>query len=195
MLDTNALLSPPRLQRSLTAPITVHSARSEALFHSVRAALAFAYSIPEFAIASSPSLLLYPSGGSGRLACLTPHEKHAQGALIRRAAEQRLKGMDLAVTFAFYGAGRMRSGAIREVGWEVAKLVRTHGLGVELAKRHFSRNGERKSQTQLAAEFGLSQTTISKLDLMVGDEIDRLRLAAEAKLETLFVATGIAESV
>ena len=88
--------------------------RSEALFTSVRAALAFAYSIEQFAIASSPNLMP-PMGGSGRLSSLTAHEKHAQGALIRRSAEKRLRGMDLAVTFALYGFGRVRAAAIAQV--------------------------------------------------------------------------------
>lgn len=168
--------------------------RPEALFHSVRSALAFAYSIQHFPVASKPCLIA-PTGSSGRLSNLTPHEKHAQGALIRKAAEQRLNGMDLAVTFAFYGSDKARSTAIRIVSKEVAKIVRRSGLGVELAKRNFSRNGVRKTQEELAEEFGLAQSTISRLDAAVGKEIDRLRLLAEARLEQLFVDTKIAEAV
>ena len=168
--------------------------RPEALFHSVRSALAFAYAIQHFPIASSPCLVP-ATGSSGRLSSLSPHEKHAQGALIRKAAEQRLKGMSLAVTFAFFGSGKPRTTAIRIVGSEVAKLVRRTGLGAELAKRQFSRNGIRKTQDELAEEFSLSQQTISRLDILVGDEIDRLRLLAEEQLARLFVDTGIAEGV
>jgi len=173
--------------------VAVHQ-RPNALFHSVRSALAFAYAIQHFPIASSPNLL--PTvGSSGRLSNLSPHEKHAQGALIRKTAEQRLHDMDLAITFAYYGSGAVRAAAIYEVSKEVAKLVRRSGLGMELAKRHFSRNGIRKSQDQLAKEFGLAQSTICGLDKMVANEIDRLRLLSEQRLEQLFVATGIAEAV
>lgn len=182
------------LTRSQAPSPKIIPERPEALFHSVRSALAFAYSIEQFPISSKPTL--GPSvGGSGRLSSLSPHEKHAQGALIRRAAEQRLRGMDLAVTFAFYGSGQIRSAAIREVGNEVAKLVRKPGLGVELAKRQFSRNGIRRTLADLSKEFGLSVSQVQRLDKAVGDEIDRLRLSAETQLERLFVATGIAEGV
>jgi len=182
------------VQRSIGASPPPTVVRPEALFHSVRSALAFAYAIMEFPISSSPKL--GPStGASGRLSTMSPHEKHAQGALIRRVAEQRLKGMHMAVTFAFYGSGKVRTAAIREVGNEVAKLIRKTGLGVELAKRHFSRNTIRRSQQELAREFGLSQATISGLDNIVGNAIDKLLAETEQQLELHFVATGIAESI
>lgn len=169
-------------------------AQPEALFYSVRAAIAFAYTISEFPIASSPKLLP-GTGGGGRLASLSAHEKHAQGALIRRTVETKLKGIDLAVTFAHHGSGKVRSMAIREVGNTVAKLVRKSGLGVELAKRLFSRNGEKKSQSELSIEYGLSQPSICRLEGVVACEIHRLQAVAEEQLEQLFVDTGIAEIV
>lgn len=165
-----------------------------ALFSTVRAAISFAYSIEHFPIASHPKF--GPSeGATGRLSCLSAHEKHAQGALIRGMIERRLSGMDVAVTLAFHGSGKVRSAAILHVGREVAKLIHKPGLGNELAKRQFSRNGIRKSQQELADEFGLSQRTVSRLDKTVVDEIDRLRLLAEQQLEALFVQSGIAEHV
>ena len=187
--------TPPAVRRRVASGPTVHiEQHPEALFHSVRAALTFAYSIAGVGIAPSPNLM--PSTGkSGRLSMLSPHEKHAQGALIRRSAETRLRGMDLTVTFAFYGDGKMRSVAIREVSWEVAKLVRREGLGMELAKRAFSRNGVRRSQEALAHEFGTSRQTVQRLDVQVADEIHRLRVCAEEKLGELFIRTGIADSV
>lgn len=163
----------------------------EALFHSVRAAIAFAYSICEFPIASHPKFAP-PEGGNGRLVNMSAHEKHAQGALIRKAVEERLVGIELAVTLAEYSSGKSRSAAINEVAREVAKLIHNKRLGYELAKRHFSRNGVRRSQQDIGAEFGKSQQTISRLDAIVGNEIDRLRRATESRLEHLFVRTGIA---
>jgi len=169
-------------------------ARPEALFKSVRAALSFAYSIQHFPIASSPKLM--PSvGGSGRLSSMSPQEKHAQGALIRKAAEDRLDGIDVAVTFAFYGTGELRKQAVKEVTAEVAKSIRKTGLGSELCYRYFSTIADRKSQQQLATEYGLSQQMISVLEISVGNAIDALRTATEQKLESMFVQSGIAESV
>lgn len=190
------MISPEKAQqfkRAFGKTVAIQQ-RPEALFRSVRSALAFAYSIQHFPISASPSLL--PTvGNSGRLSNFSPQEKHAQGALIRKAAEQRLRGMDLAITWAYYGTGEVRATAIHEVSKEVAKLVRRSGLGMELAKRHFSRNGIRKSQEQLAKEFNVSQQTASRLDILVANEIDRLRMVAEQRLEQLFVSTGIAETV
>ena len=166
----------------------------EALFRTVRAALAFAYSIQHFPIASSPKLGIQVGGG-GRLSNLSPHEKHAQGALIRLAAEQRLKGLDVALTFAYYGAGEIRSAAIHTVAYEMGVILRNRQLGYELVKRQFSRNGIRKTQELLAREFGLTERQVIKLDHQVADEVDRQRLLTEEKLLTMFVNSGIADSL
>lgn len=180
-----------------TKPSQSHtpSERPEALFLSVRAALAFAYSIAEFPIAPSPRLTPREPGSTNRMASLTAHEKHAQGALIRKRAEERLEGIELAVTFAYYGSGERQAAAIKVVASEVAKLIHNHRLGVELAKRYFLRKGSTRTHADIAQEFGKSRQTITRLDGMVRDEIDRLRIATESRLERLFVSTGIAAGV
>lgn len=192
---TEAIIEVRRTLTRSTAQPMRYVAPPQALFKSVRAALAFAYSICDHSIAPSCNLLPPAGGGNSRLLDFSPHEKHAQGALIRRAVEQCLAGLHLALTLAYYGTGKPRAAAVREVCWQVAKIVRKPGLGEELAKRHFSRNGERVSQQQLATTFGLSQQTVSRLDREVANEIDRIRIAAEQQLERLFVRTGVADAL
>jgi len=169
-------------------------ARPEALFHSVRAALAFAYTIGEFPIASSPKLGP-TTGGSGRLSGLSPQEKHGQGALIRRAVEQRLRGITMAMVFADHGFGAIRSAAIREVSWEVAKLARNKNLGMDIAVRLFSRNGICATQADLARKYGCGRSTVAELEKVINTEMLRIRTEAEGALVGMFVSTGIAEGV
>lgn len=174
-----------------TAPV---AQKPEALFKSVRAALSFAYAIQHFPIASSPKL--GPTvGASGRMAGMSPQEKHAQGALIRRMAEQRLHGIEVAVAFAFHGTGAVRVQAIREVSCEVAKVVRRTGLGMALCEKYFAGVNESKSQAELSREFGLSQQMVSVLFLEVSKVIGRMLADVEYKLEAMFVQSGIAEGV
>lgn len=163
----------------------------EPLFSTVRSALSFAYSITEYPIAAV-CMFGVPEGSSGRLRGLSAHEKHAQGALIRRAVEQRLTGMELSVTFAFYGFGAVRSMAIREVTRHIAPLIKKSGLGRELVLRYFNSADRRRMQQSIAVEFFLSQQTISRLALTVGRAIDELRISTEERLEAMFVSTGIA---
>jgi hypothetical protein len=169
-------------------------ADEQPLFRTVRAALGFAYSITEFPIAA---ICMYgvPSGSTGRMSGMSAHEKHAQGALIRRAVETRLSGVELSLTFAIYGNGAVRGMAIREVVREFAPLVKRAGLGRELVMRYFERVGHQYTQAQLAAQFGLSQQTVSRLERMVGDALDDARQSAERRLEAMFLRTGIAEGL
>ncbi len=176
--------------KSLPPPPDKH----DALFHSVRAALAFAYSISEFPIASSPKLGL-PTGGSGRLSGFSPQEKHAQGALIRRAAEQRLQGRHLSMLFADHGFGRVRATAIQSVCWEVATIARNASLGHAIATRLFSRNGVCEGQQEISRRFSCAQSTVCRLEGKIAEEVGKLRSETEAKLEAMFVATGVAEGV
>lgn len=187
----NATPSPssPAAARDPRAP------RYPALFKSVRAALAFAYAMAEHGIAAQVSWPGPRRAGNSRLLGLTAHDKHAQSALIRRAVEERLRGLDLALTLAYYGSGPTRDAAVKVVCKKVAKLIRRPGLGRALAQRHFSRNGVRVSQAQLGLQYGLSQQTISRLDREVADEIDRLRVLAERRLEHVFIATGVADAL
>ncbi len=194
--------NPPSTSPTLTFPLVAGPienslsglAPGEALFSSVRAALSFAYSISEFPIAA---ICAYgpQTGGSGRLSCLSAHEKHAQGALIRRMVENRLKTDELSLTFALYGTGAVRRMAVREVTRLVRPLIRKQGLAPELVARFFETGATRRTQAQIAATFGLSQQTVSRLDNEVSDAITTLRIATETQLEHLFVASGISEAL
>ena len=88
---------------------------SGALFRSVRSALAFAYSIASFTTTGKQS------DGGGPLAELTAVERQAQGALIRRIAEEHLDPTAMAVMFAYHGTGRFRDAGVRELCWQAAR--------------------------------------------------------------------------
>ena len=165
-----------------------------ALFGTVRAALRFAYSITEQSIVVTANYLP-PSGKPGRFTGLSVHDQHAQGALIRRMVETRLEGIELAMTFADHGNGAVHHRAVRDVARHLRNIVRRTGLVGPLVERHFSKDGNRRTQRELAAEFNLSERTLIRLDKDVGDAIDGLRTATEKRLEALFVHSGICDSL
>lgn len=166
----------------------------QALFSTVRAAIAFAYSIEHFPVASHPKL--GPStGGNGRLSSMSAYEKHAQGAQIRKLIEQHLSGDDLAVTLALHGTGEHRRKALSAMCREAGKCVRKRGLGADLARRFFYQNGQRQTIAELAEYYELSQRHVEKLSALVCARLDELQQQAEQRLGELFVERGIADRV
>jgi hypothetical protein len=170
--------------------------KDEPLFRSVRQALSFAYAITEFSIMPVARYGV-PEGSTQSSAAygMTAHDWHAQGALIRRMVEQRLTGAHLHFTLAEYGHGQLKQLAIKEIARHIGASIRKPGLGRELVYRHFGAQDRRLSQQQLAKQFDLSQSTISRLDIEIRDQVVRLSNETEAMLHQKFVVTGLCESV
>lgn len=162
-----------------------------ALFRSVKSALAFAYYATEFSVQATA----HPGRADQVGPALSMQEKQAQAALIRRTVERRLQGVHLAVMFADYGVGDVRSAAVREVCWEAGKVLRNRSLGVALAKRLFAGGADKLSHAQLAKQFAIPSAALPKLNVLVSCEVARWRQHTDAELIAALVSTGIASAL
>jgi hypothetical protein len=168
------------------------------LFRHVDHALRFAYAIMECPIVKVSNALTAMRGGRGDRPpdALTPHDWHAQGAMIRLYVEKNLPSPEREFMLAYYSWGPQRRDAMVKIVDYVTPLaaagvVRRHVIRA-LVRRYMDlgRPG-RQSQREIARELSVPRTSLQHWDSRVCEVMDALRRRAESHVEDHFRREGL----